>query len=149
VFRFLRADVFSGQFPSTGTGFSSDTQRRQVEQFVLAFDSTLAPIVGQQITLTSTNGSVAGPRINLLLARARAPFVMAPSINTTECDLVVKGNVGGVQHGWLLNASGTFTSDAGGTVADSQLRAVANTAGQELTYTCVPPGSGQRIAFNQ
>ena len=29
--------------------------RRDVEQYLLAFDSDLAPIVGQQVTLTATN----------------------------------------------------------------------------------------------
>ena len=29
---------------------------------MLAFDSNLAPIVGQQVTLTSTNAAAAGPR---------------------------------------------------------------------------------------
>jgi hypothetical protein len=149
VFRFLRADVFSGMFPFSGTGFSNDTQRRQVEQFVLAFDSTLAPIVGQQITLTSTNGATVGSRISLLITRARTAWVLQGDPSAHECDLVVKGNVAGVQRSWLLNASnGTFTPDNGGAaLTDSQLRAVANTAGQELTYTCVPPGSGARIAF--
>jgi len=149
VFRFLRADVFSGMFPFSGTGFSSDTERRQVEQFVLAFDSTLAPIVGQQITLTSTNGATVGSRISLLITRARTAWVLQGDPSAHECDLVVKGNVAGVQRSWLLNAStGTFTPDNGGAaLTDAQLRAVANTAGQELTYTCVPPGSGARIAF--
>ena len=34
----------------------------------------LAPIVGQQVTLTSTNSAVAGPRISLMIARAATPF---------------------------------------------------------------------------
>lgn len=55
--------------------------RRQLEAFVLAFDTNLAPIVGQQITLTPTNAAVAVPRINLLIARAEA----------RECELIVKG----------------------------------------------------------
>jgi YVTN family beta-propeller protein len=152
IFRFLRADVFSGQFPSTGTGFDlliGDTQRRQVEQFMLAFDSTLAPIVGQQITLTNTNASTVSSRISLLIARARTNFTLVGNSSAKECDLVVKGNIAGVQRSWLLNAStGNFTPDNGGAaLTDSQLRALAATAGQELTYTCVPPGSGNRIAF--
>ena len=43
LFRFHRATVFS----------TSDTDAQNLEQFMLAFDSNLAPIVGQQITLTS------------------------------------------------------------------------------------------------
>ena len=49
LFRFHNATVFFG--------FTGDAQRRQMEQFMLAFDSNLAPIVGQQTTLTATNGA--------------------------------------------------------------------------------------------
>jgi DNA-binding beta-propeller fold protein YncE len=152
VFRFFRANVFAGQFPATGTGFDlllGDIQRRQVEQYVLAFDSNLAPIVGQQVTLTNTNSSTVSSRISLLIARARTSFTMVEDPTAHECDLVVKGNIAGAQRSWLLNAStGNFTPDNGGAaVTDAQLRALAATAGQELTYTCVPPGSGTRIAF--
>ncbi len=43
---------------------------------MLAFESDIAPIVGQQITLTKTNASAVGPRIDLLQARAAAPFIL-------------------------------------------------------------------------
>ena len=41
---------------------------------MLAFDTDLAPIVGQQVTLDAGNAGVAGPRINTLMARAGAGF---------------------------------------------------------------------------
>jgi YVTN family beta-propeller protein len=150
LFRFFRANVFSGIFPSSiGTGFESDNQRRQVEAFVMAMDSNLAPIVGQQVTLTSSNASVAAPRISLLIARANAAYPVLGFPNARECDLVVRGTVGGVARGWLLSGS-NFTPDNGGAaVTDSALRALAQTAGQELTYTCVPPGSGNRIGLDR
>lgn len=73
------------QSPSTPGGFppgpEGDHMRRQVEQFVLAFDSNLAPIVGQQVTLSAANAGVVGPRIDLLMARA----------DVGECALVMKG----------------------------------------------------------
>jgi hypothetical protein len=34
-------------------------------------------------------------------------------------------------------------------VSDGQLRALAGTAGQALTYTCVPPGSGRRVDIDR
>jgi hypothetical protein len=157
VFRFLQATVFNNGGPLNPTinpvGFNGgDTQRRQVEQFVLAFDSDLAPIVGQQITLTSTNSAVAGPRIDLLLQRAAATFtskVLGGS--TTECEVVVKGTVGGQARGWMRTSAGTFRSDRASEalVSDATLRALAATPGQELTYTCVPPGSGTRIGIDR
>jgi DNA-binding beta-propeller fold protein YncE len=150
VFRFLQATVFNN---NNGVGFNGgDTQRRQVEQFVLAFDSDLAPIVGQQVPLTSTNAAVAGPRITLLEQRAAAAFtskVLGGVV--TECDLVVKGTVAGEARGWVRTSAGTFKSDraAEAPLSDASLRALAGTAGQELTFTCVPPGSGTRTGIDR
>ena len=66
VFRFLSAVAFN---PTANSGFpqtNPDATRRDVEQYLLAFDSDLAPIVGQQVTLTSANSAAVGPRIDLL-----------------------------------------------------------------------------------
>jgi len=149
VFRFLGASVFN---------FPNDQTRRDVEDFVLAFDSDLAPAVGQQVTLDAANAAAAGPRIDLLIARAEASFTskfLGGSVQ--ECDLVVRGKVAsdevsGVERGWLYDpASGLFVPDAAGDPAlgDAALRAEAADAGQELTYTCVPPGSGVRVALDR
>ena len=70
VFRFLTAVVFRPQIDVGFPIFNTNGTRRDVEQFLLAFDSDLAPIVGQQVTLTNANGSTAGPRIDLLIQRA-------------------------------------------------------------------------------
>jgi len=139
LFRFHNATVFNTGFNPNG----GDTTRRQVEQFVLAFDSNLAPIVGEQTTLTNTNAAIVGPRIDLLLARAGG----------NECDVVVKGTIGGVQRGMVrvAGASTTFKTDraADPLLTDAQVRSFATTPGQELTYTCVPPGSGIRIGIDR
>jgi hypothetical protein len=92
LFRFFTAAVFD---PLPTSGFpliNPDGTQRDVVEFMLAYDSDLAPIVGQQVTLTNTNGAAANPRISLFIQRAATP-------------------------------------------------------GQEVTYTCVPPGSGSRIAL--
>src|SRR6185295_16560855 len=57
IFHFVTAKVFH---PTLTSGFpliNPDNTRRNVEQFVLAFDTDLPPIAGQQVTLTSANGS--------------------------------------------------------------------------------------------
>jgi len=152
VFRFFRANVFSALPPSSfGTGFQSDTQRRQVEAFVMAIDSNLAPIVGQQITRTSSNGATVDPRITLLIARARTTFPSLQFPGARECDLTAKARTSGRVKGWLLDAgTGNFAPDDGGAViTDTTLRNLAATAGQEVTYTCVPPGSGPRVALDR
>jgi DNA-binding beta-propeller fold protein YncE len=142
VFHFLHARVFADDaFGGSAVGFQTDQQRRDVEQFVLAFDSNLAPIVGQQITLEATNGAVVGPRIDLMIARAAVG----------ECDLTVKGTLAGEARGWYALPNGLFQSDRAeeAPLADAALRMQAATAGQELTYTCVPPGSGRRVGVDR
>jgi hypothetical protein len=151
LFRFLSAAVFQ---PTSNSGFpqnNPDGTRRDVEQYLLAFDSDLAPIVGQQVTLTSTNASVASPRINLLMQRAAAPFV-SKSLNgmVTECDLVAQVVEGGRIAGYLYDpVAGNFIPEDGRVrISDVALRGLATIPGQEVTYTAATPGSGARIAFS-
>jgi len=148
--RFFQARVFN---PFIGSGFpfiNPNGARRDVEAFTLAFDSDLAPIVGQQVTLTNANSAAVGPRIDLLLARARTAFtskILGGQV--TEADVVVKVAQGGTIRSFLFDqAAGNFRRDDGTRLTDAQVRALAGTAGQEVTYTAVPPGSGARVAFS-
>ena len=150
VFRFLSAAPFD---PTNNSGFpqnNPDATRRDVEQFLLAFDSDLAPVVGQQITLTSSNSAAVGSRIDLLIARAGAPFV-SKALNgaVTECDLVAQVALNGRVVGYLYDpvARNFIPDDGSARVSDTTLRSYAGTAGQEVTYTAATPGSGARIAF--
>lgn len=140
IFRFLQATVFNDQ--GGQIGFANDDARRDVEQYILAFDSDLAPIVGQQVTLRSDNAAVAGPRINLFIARAATPFaskILGPSAN--ECDLVARAVVGGKVVAYRMEPNKSFVeTNNTATLSDAALRALASTAGQEVTYTCMPPG---------
>ncbi|GAB2576237.1 hypothetical protein ISP15_16240 [Dyella jejuensis] len=148
IFHFLNGTAFTNN-PLLNTGIPDDTTRRNIEQFMLAFDTDLAPIVGQQITLTGTNAADAGPRITLMEQLAGTPFnseVLGGQ--TTECDLVANVVQNGTVDGFLYNpASGNFTDASGQALTDASLRALANTDGQEVSFTCVPPGSGARIAY--
>jgi hypothetical protein len=117
-------------------------QKRQVEDFLLAFDSNLAPIVGQQTTLTKDNATAVGARIDLLIDRARAG----------ECDLVVKSGDNHGERGYLYDAAagrfvGNRHSDA--PLSDASLRQRAAQKDGELTYTCTPPGSGVRAGIDR
>src|SRR5436305_2563470 len=123
-------------------GAAGDLQKRQVEDFLLAFDSNLAPIVGQQTTLTKENAPAVGDRIDLLIDRARAG----------ECDLVVKGGSDHGEKGYLYDVDadrfiGNRRRDA--PISDASLRLRALQDGGELTYTCTPPGSGVRIGIDR
>jgi len=144
VFRFLQRQGFNrsagnpGGFPPDARG---DVLRRQVEAFVLAMDTGLAPIVGQQVSVSGDDVDVAA-RVALLTARAAAG----------DCELVVKGVHDGVARGWLYDAArDAFHTDraAEAAVRPAELLADAGVAGQTRTYTCVPPGSGVRMAVDR
>jgi len=152
IFNFISITTDFGGFnqsPATPGGFlpglAGEIQKRQVEDFVLAFDSNLAPIVGQQTTLTSTNGAVVGERIDLLIDRARAG----------ECDLVAKGGSPDPERGekgYLYDVgSGLFLGNRSqdSPLSDASLRQRALRKGGELTYTCTPPGSGLRAGIDR
>jgi hypothetical protein len=152
IFRFLTATVFN---PTSNSGFpqtNPDAMRKNVEQYLLAFDSDLAPIVGQQVTLTNSNSAGAGPRIDLLIQRAGAAFV-SKSLNgsVTECDLVVEVVRNGRMTGYLYNpaANNFVPADGSEPLSDAAIRAFAATPGQEVTYTAATPGSGSRMAFTR
>ncbi len=148
MFRFFGANLFA-QRPATDTfpnpfGIPPNAEgigiRRDLEAFMLAFDSNLAPIVGQQVTLTGNNASVALPRIELLQQRAAAG----------ECELTVSGRAGSRELGYLYNpAIGTFVANRANDRAATinELQAQARSAG--LTFTAVPTGSGTRIALDR
>ena len=149
IFHFMS---FVGFAPRGDVGFppeNPDGTRRDVEQFVLAFDSDMAPIVGQQITLSRNNADTTGERVNLLQERAGAAFTSKLFGGTmTECDLVAKVALAGKPTGFLYNPGSDSFARAGGgrSIPDRLFRALALIPGQEITFTCVPPGSGPRIA---
>ncbi|PTL75902.1 hypothetical protein [Vitiosangium sp. GDMCC 1.1324] len=143
LFRFNSGFDFHPIFNSVGIPNTPEAVqlKRDMEQFLLAFDSNLAPIVGQQVTVTANNHSVAGPRLNLLMARASAG----------ECDLVAKGRLGAGTVGFLYLGSGQFARNRQALphVSDTALLTAITTSGGALTFTCAPPGSGQRMGLDR
>jgi DNA-binding beta-propeller fold protein YncE len=152
LFTFFNGVAFE---PTPDVGFPTDNPdgaRRDMESFVLAFDSDLAPIVGQQVTLTRANRSSAGPRIDIMIERAEAPFISkALGGAVKECDLVARVALGGRQKSFLYDpAARKFVADNGVIrLPDWALRLLATIPGHEVTYTCLPPGAGPRTVFNR
>lgn len=143
VMRFISAVGFI-QDEFNPAGFARNAQglreRRQIESFLLAYDSNLAPIVGQQLTLRLENALVAGPRLALMIERAERG----------ECDLIVHGRVLGEMHGYLYREGGFVRDRADRPPLSSvALRLLALLPSQELTYTCVPRGSGMRMGIDR
>jgi YVTN family beta-propeller protein len=145
VVSFLQGTFFS--FPG------GDPQRTDLANFLFVFPSDLAPVVGQQVTLRADNASdpAVTARVSLLMARAGTLYANADRSPNNECDLVVKGRIAGVPRGWWMSSPGVFTSDSSEepTLSSSDLRALAQTPGQDLTFTCAPPGSGQRMGIDR
>jgi YVTN family beta-propeller protein len=140
--RFLQATVFNDGGTFNPVGFENHNQRLQVEQFLLAFDTDLAPIIGQQVTLTQTNGATVGARITLLMQRAAA----------NECEVIVKGVINGEQRGWRTMTGGApLQSDRASEVpiSDANLRLLVNQPGEQLTYTAVPMNNGLRAGIDR
>jgi hypothetical protein len=77
--------------------------------------------------------------------------VLEARADSGDCDLVAKGTVAGLARGWVRLANGQFQSDrnAEAPIGDAALRAQSATSGQEITFTCVPPGSGVRIGVDR
>jgi hypothetical protein len=141
LFRFSSGfDVNAGNPVGLPITPDSAQAKRNMEQFMLAFDTNLAPIVGQQVTLTAATQRAVSPRIDLLMARADAG----------ECDLVAKGRIRD-EIGFLYLGGGRFQADrrALPPILDRDLRRLVTATGAELTYTCVPPGSGRRIGIDR
>jgi YVTN family beta-propeller protein len=123
---------------------------RQVVDFVYAFPSNLAPVVGQQVTLRSDSGADVTARLNLLMQRAGAAFVLPGNMTRTECDLVAKVAMGGRTRGFLFQPQqGNFLDDSGAPVAAATVRGFAATPGQEVTFTCIYPGGGRRFGIDR
>lgn len=123
---------------------ANDEMIRQVVEFIMAIDSELAPIVGQQVTLSNRTGDDTDARLELLIARA---MVSAPR---AECDLIAKGVFDNEPRGFLLDESGSFDSDREGeSFTVNQLKQMSRQDGNALTFTCVPPDSGVRVGLDQ
>jgi DNA-binding beta-propeller fold protein YncE len=112
--------------------------RRALSAFVMAYDTNMRPVVGQQATLDATNTAAVASRLALFESQAAAG-------NT---DLVVRGRIGSRDAGFVYS-NGSFLSDNGATLSDAQLRALVGDSTDALTFTCVPPGSGLRIGVDR
>ncbi|XXX72481.1 hypothetical protein WMF30_33020 [Sorangium sp. So ce134] len=142
LFRFNSGfDLFEGNPVGLPATPENAQLKRDIEQFMLAFDTNLAPIVGQQTTLTAGAHAAVAGRVDLLLERADAG----------ECDLIAKGRIAHQEFGFLYLGGGHFAADRQsiGAIPDLLLRLLVALPGSALTYTCAPPGSGERMGVDR
>lgn len=136
LFDFTRASVFS----------LNDQQRRDLQTFILAFDSNMAPVVGQQVTVTAATADIAKPRYALLVDQGTT---VQPR---RACDLVGHGIFAGEMRGFVLRSDGNFASDRAAEAPLSpidMLTALSKDATAAVTFTCMPPGSGIRAGIDR
>lgn len=114
--------------------------RYALTDYIMAFDTNLFPVVGQEITWTPANAQTVAARIALLEAQATAG----------NCDLVVHGTFLGADHGATFSG-GTWTADVSllPALTDAQIEASAAAAGATLTFLAVPPGEGWRVGVDR
>ena len=110
--------------------------------FVTAFPSNSKPVVGFQRLLShpTSNSDIAD--VNVMITQHMA----TPS----HCDVVAKATIAGASKGWALTATDPaiiFTSDTNEPATLNDLLDLV-ASGTPLTFTAVPPGSGQRIGID-
>jgi hypothetical protein len=133
------------KFPGFNFGASqsvADANRRDMERFLLCFDTGMAPAVGYQLTFNGANNGNAtmGARMDTLESQA----------GLGNCNLIAKGRVAGVPRGFLYQGAGQWVSDVGTDDPLTRAQLVALAApGQELTVTGVPAGTGERAGVDR
>jgi hypothetical protein len=147
------------RFLQDGFGFRDDKESADMIAFLLSFTGSdlpaglindpdrppgspgkdVAAAVGRQTTITDT-----AP------VRLIDDMILLANSATSRVDLVVRGEMDGLQRGWVLNRGPVrFQSDRNGeTMTTSQLSLLANT-NNPLTYTLVPRGAGFRIGVDR
>lgn len=131
IFNFLQRHIFT----------LTDEQRRDLEEFVLSFDTGTAPAVGLQVTVNEDNKQMAtvADRIALLVAQA----------DKGNCDLIVTGVCRKERCGFVYIGNNQFKPDRqkrSNVSREALLKAVRK--GEELTFMGVLPGTGVRLGID-
>ena len=143
--------LHDGSIATLGDFFASPTfvfpapvsqTQADIVRFVMVADSNMAPVVGQQITLTGDSPPEQLQRLDLLESRAD---VVQP---LRECDLIVRGVLESVRYSALRHDS-LYLDTLGNESSTGDLRERVAQPGNALTFTCVPPGAGARLALDR
>jgi YVTN family beta-propeller protein len=122
------------------------SQTTALKEYLFAFPAETAPIMGQQLTLTTNSSKTAYERYQLLLQRARitAPF--------PECDLVISGPIDGRMRGWAYDRlTESFIPDieVQDALDEASMESLIRKSDTPFTLTCTPWGSGKRIGIDR
>lgn len=147
VFGFVEGDFFGFE----SNDLLSREEKLQLEDFIHAWDTGLAPLIGDQVHLPSSGNGLVNKFLNLAEDQAQAP--------KRWLDLIGKG--------WRLNASqqqepfgmtyqfdfGTssyrYLLDDGTYVTRATLQSWAQNGQAAIVFTAVPPETGLRLGIDQ
>lgn len=134
---FLRLPVFDFGPPA-----EEEANRRDVEAYMMSFDTGLSPAVGYQMTFTGANNS--DPEMLLRADTLRGAAALG------HCDLIAKGRVAGQSRGWKYVGGDQWQPDKTGESAISSATLIALAGpGSEVTVMGVPMGSGTRMGVDR
>ncbi len=132
---------FGGSIGAFVDGFGVGPEiSQQIVAFLMTFDTGLHPSVGQQVTVSASASPEVLARLELLRGRDAAG----------DCDLTVAADIAGEPRTGAVIPTGVWLdrgTDPLLTAAD--LAILATQPGGEQTYTCHPPGTGNRVALDR
>lgn len=138
-FKFLQRS----QFTFNPNPTAADEERRDMESYLLSFDTGMAPAVGHQVTFTGANNADPNAlgRVDTLKGQAALDY----------CDLIAKGRVEQFARGWVYQGADLWKSDrmSEADITTAQLVALAADPHRAVTITGVPKGSGLRIGIDR
>jgi DNA-binding beta-propeller fold protein YncE len=141
LWRFTHYILFT--YPQAKTDSQRFTSRKNLAAYMLAFETNMAPIVGQQVTIDAGAHADQLARIDLMIERSRAPYPNPENAAAKECDLVATARVGVDSRAWVFSAGGKFApvDDAAGVpLTRGEILELAKGSGQAVTFTCLPSG---------
>jgi YVTN family beta-propeller protein len=132
----------TASFDFGATQPEADANRADLEAYLMAFDTGIAPAVGRQLTFNGPNNSDPSSlsTVDTLLGQAGAG----------NCDLIAKGRLSAQKRGWLYLGADMWKPDkaAESDISTAQLIALAG-IGTEVTISGVPAGSGTRMGIDR
>ena len=132
----------------------SEPSRRRARILVLDADNVFRRHAGQQITINSLHDTKSmHNRVTLMEQRATALWDAkecggSTANPVTECDLIVRGAVNGQAVAYIFNPENIRyipSTEDGSNLGHIQMIKLAAKGNNSLTFTCVPPGAGNRM----
>ncbi len=134
---FLQEDMFDFGAP---TEIDNNRIRTELQSYLLAFDTGMAPLVGHGPTVSGPITADHEADLALLMSRSQLG----------DCDLVAHARLANVGRGWTFNA-GQFRPDRerDNGVGLQDLLDIAQRPESPVSFVCVPPGSGIRSGIDR